>query len=223
MADITSEEVLKIVLAVLGLSILFILGFSLYKIFVQQTELEQAKEHLDNIASIVENLKVGENGQYLLTGPKDWFVVDYDSNKEFTYGDKKGKLLVPSSCKSGNCICFCNKGSNVAKTFIEAFGPDDYQEYLDNYFYSEYFYQETNGLTINSAGFNQCEKKSVCRDLGNVTISYRTSFDAGSRIFFGIKITTNVTASMSLPWIPINQTKDLKFTKYNDNKVMITS
>jgi hypothetical protein len=136
----------------------------------------------------------------------------------------KGKFLVPSSCKSGNCICFCTYGSsNVKETLIEGrYGPDDDQDYLENYFYSKYFYEETDKLIIPSLGFSQCEKRSVCSDLGNVTIMYKDYFEAGSTMLFGLRVISE-TAEVFLPWISINQTKELIIRKDKVGKVLILS
>src|SRR6056297_2937253 len=98
-AEITAEEVLKIVLAVIGIVFLLILAFQLYGMFINKTDLEQAKSTLNQIKGRIDNLEEGESDKMLITSPEGWFIVSYDKKED-----------LPSNCKFNECLCFCPEG-----------------------------------------------------------------------------------------------------------------
>lgn len=100
-AEITIEEVVKIVLAVIGIIILIIIAAGLYGIFTKKADLEQAKESLDQLMAKVKVLEEGDSGNYLITSPNDWYVISY----------KEGEPS-PRDCAMENCLCIC-KGFNI--------------------------------------------------------------------------------------------------------------
>lgn len=161
--DITTEEVLKMVLAIAGILILLMLGYSLYKIFVQKTELAQAKEHLDTIQGVIENLKEGEKTTYLLTGPKNWYFVSYNKRDLEKYSD----LSMPFMCKEQSCLCICSKDDVNDPRFIVL--NDDRSENIARYAF--YFDRTkspstpTRNTIIGSKsywGLEACQNKGVC-------------------------------------------------------------
>jgi Tfp pilus assembly protein PilE len=100
-AEITIEEVAKIVLAVIGIIVLIVLAAGLYGIFTKKADLEQAKETLNQLMTKLEKLEEGDSGNYLITSPNDWYVISY----------KKGESS-PRDCAMENCLCVCS-GFNI--------------------------------------------------------------------------------------------------------------
>lgn len=95
------EEVMKVMIAIIVLVLLFYLAFSLYSAITQKSKLEQARVHMENIDSIINNLNEGESKNYLLTSPKDWFLVYFEK------GTYSGASDVPRKCADKNCLCMC--------------------------------------------------------------------------------------------------------------------
>lgn len=130
---ILMSEVLRIILAVLGIVILMSLAVGLYGIFIK-SDLDKVRIHMDNIERIVNNLKEGESENYVLLNPKEWVLttwpIDYaretyilptapapDRYTSDVYTDTD----MPNECKKNNwqrCICFCSPVSN--RELIEA-------------------------------------------------------------------------------------------------------
>ncbi len=161
--DITTEEVLKLVLAIAGILILLMLGYSLYKIFVQKTEIAQAKEHLDAIQGVVENLGLGNQTTYLLTGPKGWYFVSYNRRDLAKYSD----LSMPAMCKDQSCLCICSKDGVNDPSYIVI--NDDRSENIARYAF--YFDSEkapstpTRNTILGTKsywGLEDCQSKGVC-------------------------------------------------------------
>ena len=103
-------ETVKIIIAVIGILALFYLAVSLYGIFNNKTEIEQAKASLDEIIQRVNNLQEGQSGEVLITGPKSSLLY-YITGTQTT-----------SFCNSEKpCICIClnpdnNHGCNEPNT-----------------------------------------------------------------------------------------------------------
>ncbi|MBS3075422.1 hypothetical protein J4429_03090 [Candidatus Pacearchaeota archaeon] len=89
------KEVITLIISVLCLIILFYLGSQLYGMLIKKSALEQAKANLEQISNTINNLKDGSSGTFLLTSPKNWFLILYN----------KGTGLF--SCSGNSCICFC--------------------------------------------------------------------------------------------------------------------
>jgi len=96
--DIVLPEGLKLILASLCLILLIYLAFQLYKILMVKSQIEQARETLNQVLGKVDYLKSeGKDGEvlkYMVTSPKDWHL--------FTYQDE-------------NSICFCHPGETFSQ------------------------------------------------------------------------------------------------------------
>jgi len=110
------EEVAKIIVAIILLLLLGYLAFTLYESITQKSQLEQARVHLDNIANIIKELKDGDSQSYLVSSPKDWFLI-YIHNSN-TQG-------VPAQCVLNGCLCFC---INKKQYFSDTSGDSVYCE-----------------------------------------------------------------------------------------------
>jgi len=92
-------ETLKIILAVIGISLLLYLSVNLYGLFTTKTDIEQARSSLEKLYSGIEKVENNEEviSEVFLESPNGWWVIAWPYEKE----DKK-----PLQCKS-NCICLC--------------------------------------------------------------------------------------------------------------------
>ncbi|MEK6895399.1 MAG: hypothetical protein AABX48_02670 [Nanoarchaeota archaeon] len=96
-------ETVKIIIAVIGILALFYLAVSLYGIFNNKTEIEQAKASLDEIIREANNLQDGGSKDVLITAPSEWKIIYYKkdiSNLEL--------VSTPSTkCSGKSCLCVC--------------------------------------------------------------------------------------------------------------------
>jgi len=121
---ILMPETLKLILAVVGIVILFGLAVKLYQVSTAKTDVQQAKFNLDTINRIIENL-VKEGGgeeEYILLSPKEWVLTTWPINYVYYYDDGLGSPImieypesyIPNQCKVNNwkrCICLCSEVS----------------------------------------------------------------------------------------------------------------
>jgi hypothetical protein len=103
-ADMTPEEALKIILAVLGIVFLLYLAFSFYGIFMSSTKLDQSRAVLDSMISKASILTLGSNTSILITSPEDWTLYVYNKSE-----------ISPKSCANSACICICEEYFNPGK------------------------------------------------------------------------------------------------------------
>jgi len=103
-AEITSEEIVKIILAVIGISLLLYLGSELYGVFTIKAKFEQIKSQLDSIENIRDNLEEGEIETFLIESPRGWGIA-------FFYDLKN----LPDKCNGKVCLCFCKPQSSNYK------------------------------------------------------------------------------------------------------------
>ncbi len=98
---ILMPETLKIVLAVIGISLLVILSVKLYAIFIGgKTESEQAKASLENLYLQIQSVEKGHKTQaeFVLESPNNWWLIAWPYENE----NKK-----PNQCKGDYCVCIC--------------------------------------------------------------------------------------------------------------------
>lgn len=98
---ILMPETLKIVLAVIGISLLVVLSVKLYSIFIGgKTESEQAKASLENLYLQIQSVEKGDKTQakFVLESPNEWWLISWPYENE----DKK-----PNQCKGNYCVCLC--------------------------------------------------------------------------------------------------------------------
>ncbi len=109
--DFNIEQFLKIVISVLVIVLLVVLAFKLYGIFSQDTEKQQAKEHLENIGEIIDGLDDGEQKEYLLNSPKGWYFLFFSNPNDYPYKpdlETTYKMDFSKDCNQ-NCICICER------------------------------------------------------------------------------------------------------------------
>jgi hypothetical protein len=98
---ILMEETLKIIVAVVCIVALVYLAFSLYGIFTQKKEVEQARATVTNIINKANVLKEGATAPYLVESPNKWYIVIFS----------RGLVeKMPAQCSvKETCLCMCNK------------------------------------------------------------------------------------------------------------------
>lgn len=90
------EEMMKLVLGIVGILLLVYLAASLYGIFTERNKLEQAKAILDNLVEKINVLEESEGAvNYLLESPQEWYLASFEFGKEYA-----------AECDNF-CICLC--------------------------------------------------------------------------------------------------------------------
>jgi hypothetical protein len=98
-------ETLKIILAVIGISLLLYLSVNLYGLFTTKTDIEQARSSLDKLYSEIQEVdKSNEARSFSIQSPNDWWIIAWPYEKE----EKK-----PDQCNNDYCICLCPKVSDI--------------------------------------------------------------------------------------------------------------
>ena len=102
--DFNINELLSIIVAVLGLLLLIYGGYRLYQIS-SSNELESAQNILDRITEKIDSLEEGESSALLIQGFDEgdkWYLVGWGKSEE-------GR---PDKCFFDTCICMCKEGIN---------------------------------------------------------------------------------------------------------------
>ena len=102
--EMTAEQLLKLVLAILGILALLFLGISIYSVLIDKQKLEQAKAATSDIINLEKDVISGKDQEYLLIGPKKWFIL----------GKEKG---YNSQCLHNSCLCICEENDCAGKSF----------------------------------------------------------------------------------------------------------
>jgi len=144
---ILASEALKMIIAVICIGLLFYLAFNLYGVAVQKTKVEQAKENLNQIFAEINSLEDGEKGDFLVTSPKEWYLVFYNEEEN-----------IPTQCKGENCLCLCPGIDLIDRAKV---GGEDSSPYGD------YFYTKEELAGYPTGGLDKCEKEGVCKIIGD--------------------------------------------------------
>ncbi|PIN90344.1 hypothetical protein COU57_03755 [Candidatus Pacearchaeota archaeon CG10_big_fil_rev_8_21_14_0_10_32_14] len=89
------SEVLKIIISVICIVFLIYLGFKL--LYPAKTDQDKARDQLENIQSLISQLNEGEDTNYILTTPKEWYFRGFNKENK------------PKFCQDKNCLCLCPK------------------------------------------------------------------------------------------------------------------
>ena len=92
------EYTLKIIIAVISLSLLFYLLFMIYSSSQDNKDLKLAEASLDSIVEKMEIAKLGEVQSEVLLNPEKWRLFYYPGEDE-----------KPEVCDT-DCLCLCNTG-----------------------------------------------------------------------------------------------------------------
>ena len=92
-----TEETLKIVIAVIGLTILIYFLVALFYSNIGQEKQRQAASTVEGISDVISVLDLGQREVYLLQ-PKGWTMFSF-----------VGEETKPNSCFGENCICICDE------------------------------------------------------------------------------------------------------------------
>jgi hypothetical protein len=80
-SSLTTEEIIKIVLGVVGILILIYLSVSLVGIFMFKTESEQAKATIEEISEKIEILQEGKTSNQIVQMSRGWAVFSSEKNE----------------------------------------------------------------------------------------------------------------------------------------------
>ena len=194
-------ETVKIIIAVIGILALFYLAVSLYGIFNNKTEIEQAKASLDEIIQRVTSLPDGQSGNVLINSPNGWYLVYYD----YALVASDSKKDIPKSCNSKDCLCICESGKEI-----------EYQQPLSEARggWPDYFYYR-NAIGGELDGVTECENKGICSNVKEIYIAETRNY----MVWAGIlqKPESGLVNWISLSKLPKSLTLEKK-----DNKIKIS-
>ncbi|MDP4039380.1 MAG: hypothetical protein Q8P57_02265 [Candidatus Pacearchaeota archaeon] len=92
----TAEDITEIVIAVIGIVLIISLIVLLANFFEDQTK-KNAKNFIKGLDSKIENLGVGEEGNFVTQGVDGWYLTGWG----------KGEKDRPSKCFFNSCLCVC--------------------------------------------------------------------------------------------------------------------
>ncbi len=98
--EITVENVLTLILAVVGIGLLVFAAVRLWQINVN-ADSENAKKILDGIEGKINTLEEGQTGRFTVRGIEGWFLTGWGKNDDSI--DK---------CFFNSCICICEGNGN---------------------------------------------------------------------------------------------------------------
>jgi len=96
-AMLLTEEVLKIIVAVIGLVLLSYFLISFFSSGAKEKKQREAIETIDKISQIISSIGIS-GGNISVLQPQRWTLFS------FTEEEKK-----PNQCTGQNCVCICNK------------------------------------------------------------------------------------------------------------------
>jgi len=99
------EETLKIIVAVICIVFLVYILVAIYNSNSSSEKIEEAKNILSRIETIVSFLEEGEIENQDLPNPEGWHLYGFVDNEK------------PNSCLNNNCLCICD---NVLIEFIKS-------------------------------------------------------------------------------------------------------
>lgn len=92
-----AEETLKMIIALVCIVFLVYLLVALYNSHTSDKKIEQAREALSRVESIISSLKDGESVRQDVLDPKGWHLYSF-------YEQEK-----PNSCINSRCLCICER------------------------------------------------------------------------------------------------------------------
>lgn len=124
--ELSTSTIIKIVVAVLGLIVLWIIGANLAGIFVSDTA-AATERNFERLASTIQNMDDGkEYTAYPLFIDADYVVVGYPTGANeidgqcYYYGQESNRIILsqnkkPLRCKdtTQGCLCLCEKTSDI--------------------------------------------------------------------------------------------------------------
>lgn len=116
------EYTLKVIIAVLSISLLLYLLFVLYGSYNSDQKLNQAEATLNDIVEKMGLAKEGVEQDVVLLEPEGWYI----------WGIKDKRLIKrrPENCKEGNCLCLC-ADITVWESFLNVAKLDWIEDELD--------------------------------------------------------------------------------------------
>ncbi len=193
-----ASEIFRIVLAVIALGLLVIFASKLYSILGKRGAGDIAKATLEELKGKIDGLETsGVDVDYIVTGPKDWYLVYYDSNKNQN---------MPSVCgKACLCMCPCSKTdySTLESSLIQSSWSA--AEAAKNYFNTRTCSEGDNrdyNTCLFFRGFNDCDEDGICENINplnfNVIVRQTQEVGSGPRTY-----TDGVANWISLSRLPI--------------------
>ena len=109
---ILMKNVLGIIIAVLGLSLII---YGAYRVYTANVNLEEksARNIIDSIEGKIDNLEEGQSSSITIRGLKGWSLVGWNKDDSFR----------PEQCFLDSCLCICDTGVASEAREGEGFRP----------------------------------------------------------------------------------------------------
>ena len=102
-----AEETLKLIVALLVISLLSYFLISLYFAKMDNQNLKKAKATVDHLSTILESLSTSSTIETPLLNPSGWYLFS------FIKGEQE-----PLACEETSCICLCKKKIHIFSSDI---------------------------------------------------------------------------------------------------------
>ena len=158
--DLTTEEILKIILAVIGISILFYLAYQMYAIFGKDSELEKVKSYANELEKIIKDIEEGENKELMILGLEKWAVTGWPFDPGIFSGEK-----IPDRCLLegwSKCICFFGNWDSWENSYaIDRFNRGKYKDLCDKRGVC-FDVSDFSNLVVDSTGSSNINDGPIC-------------------------------------------------------------
>jgi len=118
------EETVKIVLAVIGITFLFVILFKIYYNYQTDQNVEIAKATLERLNTEINAMPNGGTIDFEIYGPKDKLLLKWDSPN------------MPNTCANvgwQNCLCICKTTSIGRKLPLGSYLTNDQKKQCDEW------------------------------------------------------------------------------------------
>ncbi|MFQ5531342.1 MAG: transglycosylase SLT domain-containing protein, partial [Candidatus Nanoarchaeia archaeon] len=91
------ETIVKVGIAIIGITVLLILALNLYSIFLIKPKIDQAKATMDDIILKIEGLEDSDSTDYIVESPKGWHFFEFNK-------DGQDNFCICPKANEKNCL-----------------------------------------------------------------------------------------------------------------------
>jgi len=113
------EHIGDIIIGILCLALIIAAIVIIYKVFVNQ-EAQNAKVTIDGIEAKINNLAVGQNGTFSVSGFPGAAPSDITAARWYFIGWSKAETGRPGACTYESCLCICKGSLGADKSALVA-------------------------------------------------------------------------------------------------------
>jgi len=185
--DLTNN-VLSVIVAVIGIGILIFGIVKLYGLFSEQEE-KNAKNFLESLSEKISSLKEGQKNEFIMQGFKgseNWYVLGYSKEE-----------ARPEKCFFDSCVCICkgNSESGLPPGFIAR--VDSEKKFFD--VNGNEIKQKIAGVEVKYDSLHESQFISVCQ--GDTGVGFCSSFD--EKEVYTATVNDGKTEGAGIPYIKL--------------------